>query len=49
MMDRMDYLANLGINAIELMPIQAFPGRSSWGYNPVFYFSSLMCMVPRMI
>ncbi len=39
MMDRMDYLADLGINAIELMPIQAFPGRSSWGYNPVFYFS----------
>jgi 1,4-alpha-glucan branching enzyme len=39
MMDRVDYLADLGINAIELMPIQAFPGRSSWGYNPVFYFS----------
>nr|HMN30086.1 alpha-amylase family glycosyl hydrolase [Caldilineaceae bacterium] len=33
------YFADLGINAIELMPIQAFPGASSWGYNPVFYFA----------
>src|SRR5690606_24052205 len=37
--DRLDYLADLGINAIELMPIQQFPGESSWGYNPVFYFA----------
>ena len=22
-----------------MMPIQAFPGASSWGYNPVFYFA----------
>ena len=34
-----DYFAELGVNAIELMPIQAFPGDSSWGYNPVFYFA----------
>ncbi|MEZ4617301.1 MAG: alpha-amylase family glycosyl hydrolase [Caldilineaceae bacterium] len=34
-----DYLAELGVNAVELMPIQAFPGNSSWGYNPVFYFA----------
>jgi 1,4-alpha-glucan branching enzyme len=38
-MDRLDYLADLGVNAIELMPIQQFPGESSWGYNPVFYFA----------
>ena len=37
--ERLDYLAELGINAIELMPIQQFPGESSWGYNPVFYFA----------
>ncbi|CAN5579037.1 alpha-amylase family glycosyl hydrolase [soil metagenome] len=37
MLSYVDYLAELGINAIELMPIQAFPGKSSWGYNPVFY------------
>ncbi len=34
-----DYLVALGVNAVELMPIQAFPGNSSWGYNPVFYFA----------
>jgi len=34
-----DYFAEIGVNAIELMPIQAFPGDSSWGYNPVFYFA----------
>lgn len=33
------YLVELGVNAVELMPIQAFPGESSWGYNPVFYFA----------
>lgn len=36
---KLDYLADLGVNAIELMPIQHFPGQSSWGYNPVFYFA----------
>ncbi len=38
-LERLDYLADLGINALELMPIQQFPGESSWGYNPVFYFA----------
>jgi 1,4-alpha-glucan branching enzyme len=36
---KIDYLADLGINAIEVMPVQAFPGESSWGYNPVFPFA----------
>lgn len=39
LLDKVDYLADLGVNAVELMPIQAFPGESSWGYNPVFYFA----------
>ncbi len=30
---RLDYLADLGINAIELMPICEFSGDRSWGYN----------------
>ena len=34
-----DYLAETGVNAVEVMPIQEFPGESSWGYNPVFYFA----------
>ncbi len=36
---KLDYLAGLGINAIELMPVQEFEGNSSWGYNPSFYFA----------
>lgn len=39
MLSYVDYLAATGVNAVELMPIQAFPGVSSWGYNPIFYFA----------
>lgn len=35
---RLDYLRDLGISAIELMPVQEFPGDHSWGYNPAFFF-----------
>ncbi len=31
---KLDYLKDLGINMIELMPVQEFPGDFSWGYNP---------------
>lgn len=37
--DRLDYLENLGVNAIELMPITEFEGNISWGYNPTHYFA----------
>src|SRR5690606_14971977 len=37
--DTLDYLANLGINALQLMPVNEFEGNSSWGYNPSFYFA----------
>ncbi|MAZ28329.1 MAG: alpha-amlyase [Cytophagaceae bacterium] len=37
--DRLDYLENLGINAIELMPVQEFDGNISWGYNPAFHMA----------
>jgi len=36
---KLDYLINLGVNAIELMPVNEFEGNSSWGYNPSFYFA----------
>ncbi|MDD5539258.1 MAG: alpha-amylase family glycosyl hydrolase, partial [Candidatus Marinimicrobia bacterium] len=39
LIDTLDYLQNLGVNAIELMPINEFEGNSSWGYNPSFYFA----------
>ncbi|MGL4411461.1 MAG: alpha-amylase family glycosyl hydrolase [Bacteroidales bacterium] len=38
--DKLDYLQSLGINAIELMPIQEFDGNDSWGYNPNFFFAT---------
>jgi 1,4-alpha-glucan branching enzyme len=31
---KLDYLAGLGINAVELLPIAEFAGEYSWGYNP---------------
>ncbi len=34
------YFKQLGINAIELLPVQEFTGNDSWGYNPTFYFAS---------
>lgn len=37
--DTLDYIENLGINAIQLMPINEFEGNNSWGYNPSFYFA----------
>ena len=37
---KLDYLDTLGVNAIELMPIQEFDGNDSWGYNPCFYFAT---------
>lgn len=35
--DSLNYLQNLGINAIELLPFNEFDGNDSWGYNPSFY------------
>ncbi len=37
--DSISYLKKLGVNAIELMPINEFQGNDSWGYNPSFYFA----------
>ena len=37
--DRLDYLENLGVNAIELMPVNEFDGNESWGYNPAFHMA----------
>jgi len=39
LIDTLDYLKNLGVNAIELMPVMEFEGNVSWGYNPDFSFA----------
>jgi malto-oligosyltrehalose trehalohydrolase len=36
---RLDYLADLGITAIELMPVADFPGKRNWGYDGVLPFA----------
>ncbi|ACB50158.1 putative alpha-glucanotransferase [Crocosphaera subtropica ATCC 51142] len=38
--NKLDYLSELGINAIELMPVQAFPDGKKWGYTPCYYFAT---------
>lgn len=37
--EKLDYLERLGVNAIEFMPFSEFEGNSSWGYNPNYYFA----------
>jgi glycosidase len=37
--DTLNYIANLGVNAIELMPINEFEGNDSWGYNSNYMFA----------
>ncbi len=39
LIDTLDYLERLGVNAIELMPNSEFEGNSSWGYNPNYYLA----------
>jgi maltooligosyltrehalose trehalohydrolase len=36
---RLDYLLDLGINAIELMPVGQFPGKRNWGYDVAYPFA----------
>ena len=36
---KLDYLKQLGVTAIELMPVNAFPGRRNWGYDGVGLYS----------
>lgn len=38
-LEQLDYIDRLGVNAIELMPIQEFNDNLSWGYNPNHYFA----------
>ncbi|WP_130735666.1 alpha-amylase family glycosyl hydrolase [Flavobacterium sp. J27] len=37
--DKIDYFKNLGINAIELMPVMEFEGNESWGYNTAYHMA----------
>jgi maltooligosyltrehalose trehalohydrolase len=36
---KLDFLKELGITAIELMPLAQFPGERNWGYDGVYPFA----------
>jgi len=37
---KLPYLADLGVTAIELMPVAQFPGDRNWGYDGVFPYAA---------
>lgn len=37
--ERLDYLLDLGVTAIELMPLSDFPGERNWGYDGVLPYA----------
>jgi malto-oligosyltrehalose trehalohydrolase len=37
--EKLDYLKELGVTAIELMPLSEFPGVRNWGYDGVLHFA----------
>lgn len=37
--ERLDYLVELGVTALEIMPVADFPGRRNWGYDGVLLFA----------
>ena len=41
--ERLDELVDLGITAIELMPLAAFSGQRNWGYDGVLPFAPAAC------
>ncbi|TNF39579.1 MAG: T9SS type A sorting domain-containing protein [Bacteroidetes bacterium] len=45
--EKLDYLEDLRINVLELMPVNEFEGNESWGYNPSFYFAPDKYYGPR--
>jgi maltooligosyltrehalose trehalohydrolase len=36
---KLDYLMDLGVTAVELMPVSDFPGKRNWGYDGVLPFA----------
>jgi maltooligosyltrehalose trehalohydrolase len=41
--ERLSDLKALGITALQVMPLAAFPGRCNWGYDGVLQFSPASC------
>ena len=41
--DKLEYLRDLGVTAVELMPLADFPGDRNWGYDGVTPFAPARC------
>ncbi|MFW5726186.1 MAG: malto-oligosyltrehalose trehalohydrolase [Bacteroidota bacterium] len=39
MEEKLDYLVQLGVNALKILPVATFPGKRNWGYDGVFPFA----------
>ena len=39
MIDKLNHLADVGITALELMPLADFAGRRNWGYDGAFWYA----------
>jgi len=37
--DKLDYLVDLGVDFVELMPVNAFSGTHGWGYDGVLWYA----------
>ncbi len=37
--EKLDHLKDLGVNALNIMPVASFPGTRNWGYDGVFPFA----------
>lgn len=37
--DTLNYLKNMGVNAVEIMPFNEFEFNDSWGYNPDYFLA----------
>ena len=42
-MERLEYLRELGVNTVELMPLNDFPGERNWGYDGGALFAPARC------
>ncbi|HEY3997212.1 MAG TPA: malto-oligosyltrehalose trehalohydrolase [Candidatus Xenobia bacterium] len=43
LISRLDDLVDLGVTAVQLMPVAEFPGRWNWGYDGVNWFAPSHC------
>lgn len=50
LINRLDYIENLGVNAVELMPMCEFEYPDGWGYGPTHYFAmQKACGTPEQL